>query len=355
MSAEPPADPGYKAWAASKGIVPYPPGACCEDRTHCRICRWPLPPVLPPEPDAPACLEDLLSMTPELSARLERVLASLEQILPRPVGPIDWSRYHAANWRRHSFAGYLEPIDSVGTTSLDDLLGIDKEKRIVEENTCQFLAGYPANNVLLWGTRGTGKSSLVRALLNRYAGEGLRIIQVDKSDLLHLPDIFAEIKDQPYRVILLCDDLSCEPGEPSYKMLKSALDGSVYAAPENVLIYVTSNRRHLLPEFEIDNLGAKMVNNEIHHGEGVEEKISLSDRFGLWVAFHAFSQDHYLTVVRQCLTNLARQAGCDVPWTKEVERAAIAWSHEKSKRCGRTALQFARHWVGQALLREGKR
>ena len=354
MSGEIPTDAGYRAWAAAKGIAPYPPGVCCEDRTHCRICRRPLPPDLTPEPDASAPLEEPVTMTPELSTRLERVLASLEQLLPRPVGAIDWSRHHAANWRRHSFAGYLEPIESVGTTVLDDLLGIDEEKRVVEENTRQFLAGYPANNVLLWGTRGTGKSSLVRALLNRYAGEGLRIVQVDKSDLIHLPDIFAEIKDQPYRFVLLCDDLSFEPGEPSYKMLKSALDGSVYAAPENVLIYVTSNRRHLLPEFEVDNLGAKMVNNEIHHGEGVEEKISLSDRFGLWVAFHAFSQDHYLTVVRQCVTNLARQAGCGVPWTREVESAAIAWSHEKSKRCGRTAFQFARHWVGRALLTKGR-
>ena len=289
-------------------------------------------------------------MNPELAARLDRVLAALEQLLPRPVEPIDWERCLAANWRRHSLAGYLEPIPVVGTTTLDELLGIDEQKRLLEENTRQFLAGYPANNALLWGTRGTGKSSLVRALLNTYAPQGLRIIQVDKNDLVHLPDIFAAIRDLPFRFVLLCDDLSFEPGELSYKMLKSALDGSVYAAPGNVLIYVTSNRRHLIPEYPTDNLGSKMVNNEIHHGEGVEEKISLSDRFGLWIAFHAFSQDHYLRVVRQCVETLCREQQIPAAWSEEVGRAAIAWSHEKSKRCGRTALQFARYWVGRQLL-----
>ncbi|PLX79262.1 MAG: AAA family ATPase [Desulfuromonas sp.] len=294
-----------------------------------------------------------MKINPETVDKLDRVLSSLEQILPKPVEKIDWSRVPAANWRRHSFSGYLEPITAVTETDLDYLLGIDSQKKVVEENTRQFLAGYPANNVLLWGTRGTGKSSLVRALLNRYAEQGLRIIQVDKEDLIHLPDIFVEIKDAPYRFILLCDDLSFEQGEVTYKMLKSALDGSVYAAPPNVLIYVTSNRRHLLPEYATDNLGAKMVNNEIHHGEGVEEKISLSDRFGLWVSFQTFSQEHYLRVVEQCIDQLARENKLDFSWSKELEKAAIAWSHEKSKRCGRTAFQFAKYWVGQRKLANG--
>jgi predicted AAA+ superfamily ATPase len=208
----------------------------------------------------------------------------------------------------------------------------------------------PANNLLLWGSRGTGKSSLIRALLNRYAGHGLRIVQIDKDDLPSLPDIFQQIEAQPFRFVIFCDDLSFEPGERSYKMLKSALDGSVYAAPANSLIYVTSNRRHLLPEYQTDNLGAKMVNNEIHHGEGVEEKISLSDRFGLWVAFHVFSQEHFLEVVRSCINKLAAEHATEIRWERDIEQAAIAWSHEKSKRCGRTALQFAKYWVGRQLL-----
>ncbi len=289
---------------------------------------------------------------PQLIDQLRRVLASVEQILPKPVPAIDWTTTHAASWRRHSLAGTLEATENLEPITLDELLGIDQQKAVVGANTRQFLQGLPANNVLLWGSRGTGKSSLIRAILNAYAPAGLRIIQIDKDDLPSLPDIFQQIRDLPYRFLLFCDDLSFEPGEKSYKMLKSALDGSVYAAPPNTLIYVTSNRRYLLPEYATDNLGAKMVNNEVHHGEGVEEKISLSDRFGLWVAFHAFSQDQYLTVVRQSLEQLATQNGAVIPWNDDLQRAAIAWSHEKTKRCGRTALQFAKYWVGQALLGE---
>ncbi len=291
-----------------------------------------------------------MNLDHELVEQLRRVLTSAEQILPRPVAPIDWQNCAAANWRRHSFAGYLEPMQTVDDIGLDELLGIDAQKKVVEDNTLQFLRGYPANNTLLWGSRGTGKSSLVRALLNRYAEGGLRIIQVDKDDLTSLPDIFSIIGDQPYRFIVFCDDLSFESGEKSYKVLKSALDGSVYAAPPNTLIYVTSNRRYLVPEYDTDNLGSKLVNNEVHFGEGVEEKISLSDRFGLWVAFHVFTQDQYLDVVRQCVANLGRRHGIELPWSRDLEQAAIAWSHDKSKRCGRTAFQFARRWVGQSLL-----
>ncbi len=197
-------------------------------------------------------------MDETLVAQLRRVLASLEQILPRAVADIDWRHCPAANWRRHSLAGYLEAMKGSDDICLDDLLGIDEQKRVVEENTRQFLAGFPANNILLWGSRGTGKSSLIRALLNSYADAGLRIVQVDKDDLPYLPDIFSRIEAEPFRFIIFCDDLSFEEGEKSYKVLKSALDGSVYSAPENALIYVTSNRRHLLPEFFNDNLGAQM-------------------------------------------------------------------------------------------------
>ena len=291
-----------------------------------------------------------MKLEQELTEQLKRVLSSWEMLLPKPVPTIDWAECHAANWRRHSFAGYLEPIPSIETFHLEDLLGIDKQKRTVEENTCQFLAGLPANNVLLWGTRGTGKSSLVRAMLHNYAPQGLRVIQVDKDDLVHLPDIVDQVKTQPYRFIIFSDDVSFEVGESSYKMLKSALDGSVYAPPENVLIYVTSNRRHLLPEYESDNRGAMMVEGEIHHGEAVEEKISLSGRFGIWVAFHPFSQDQYLEVVKQWVLNLCRKNGADLEWTKDAQDEAILWAQKKGDRSGRIAYQFASNWVGQRLL-----
>jgi hypothetical protein len=290
-------------------------------------------------------------LDPDIQDQLRRVLTSLELLLPRPVERVDWKRTHAANWRRHSFAGYLEPVSSVEGIQLSDLLGIEEQKRVVDLNTRQFLAGFPANNVLLWGTRGTGKSSLVRALLRAHAAEGLRIIQVDKDDLVSLPSIVDAIRDQPYRFILFSDDVSFEVGESSYKMLKSALDGSVYAPPENALIYVTSNRRHLIPEFETDNLGAMRVNNEIHHGEAVEEKISLSGRFGIWVGFHAFSQAEYVAVARRWVERLCEKAGAKLEWTADAEDAAVAWSHKKNDRSGRIAYQFASQWVGESLLR----
>ncbi len=291
-----------------------------------------------------------MNMEPELVEQLKRVLTSLEQLLPKPVARIDWNECHAANWRRHSFKGYLEPIPSIESLQLDDLLGIEKQKQVVEENTRQFLAGFPANNILLWGTRGTGKSSLVRALLHTYAPQGLRVIQVDKDDLVHLPDIVDEVKERPYKYIIFSDDLSFETGESSYKMLKSALDGSVYAPPENVLIYVTSNRRHLLPEYESDNRGAMMVEGELHHGEAVEEKISLSGRFGLWVSFHPFTQEQYLEVVQQWTDKLCRKSGVTLPWSGEAQDAAILWSQKKGDRSGRIAYQFASNWVGRSLL-----
>jgi hypothetical protein len=266
-----------------------------------------------------------MTLDKEMVEQLRRVLNAVEQILPRPVPEIE-------------------------SMQLDDLLGIDEQKRVVEQNTRQFLAGAPANNVLLWGTRGTGKSSLVRALLHSYAPRGLRVIQVDKDDLVHLPAMVDLIKRQPYRFILFSDDVSFETGESSYKMLKSALDGSVYAPPENVLIYVTSNRRHLLPEYESDNRGAMLVNNEIHHGEAVEEKISLSGRFGLWVGFHPFSQDQFLEVTRQWVERMAGRHGLQGLWNEEARQAAILWCRQKGDNSGRIALQFANHWVGSCMM-----
>lgn len=292
----------------------------------------------------------MINLKPEVVAQLERVLGSVEMLLPKAIAPIDWSTCHAANWRRHSFSGYLEPVRVTDTTSLSELLGIDEQKEIMIHNTRQFLSGLPANNALLWGSRGSGKSSLVKALLNEFAPKGLRFIQVEKEDLIYLSEIFTAVENQPYRFILLCDDLTFEVGELSYKMLKSALDGSVYSAPENVLIYVTSNRRHLLPEYESDHLGGKYVRGELQQSEAMEEKVSLSDRFGIWVAFYAFSQDRYIDAVRLCISREARQRKLEIPWSQELEREAIKWSHDKSKRCGRTAFQFSKHWVGRYLL-----
>ena len=290
-------------------------------------------------------------MDEELMQQMKRVLTSLEQLLPRPAAPIDWTDCLAANWRGHAFSGLLEPVRTGLDVRLDDLLGIEHQKEVVVENTLQFLAGLPANNILLWGTRGTGKSSLVRAILQEYAGMGLRLIQVDKGDLVHLPAIVDQIRNAPYRFIIFADDVSFETGESSYKMLKSALDGAVYAVADNVRIYVTSNRRHLLPEYETDNRGAMMVNNEIHHGESVEEKISLSGRFGLWVGFHPFTQDQYVDVARQWVIRLWEQGGTPLAWGEGHVKEAIDWSHVKGERSGRTAYQFACHWVGKTRLR----
>jgi predicted AAA+ superfamily ATPase len=293
----------------------------------------------------------MVTLKPEVVAQLERVLGSVEMLLPKVVTPVDWSTCHAANWRRHSFSGYLEPVKVTDNTRLEQLLGVDEQKEVMLNNTRQFLQGLPANNALLWGSRGTGKSSLVKALLNEFGDQGLRVIQVEKEDLIYISEIFASIEEEPYRFIMLCDDLTFETGELAYKMLKSALDGSVYSAPDNVLIYVTSNRRYLLPEYEGDHLGGKYVKGELQQSEIQEEKSSLSDRFGIWVAFHVFSQERYLEAVKLCVERWGRQLGQDVPWDKELEQAAIKWSRDKSKRCGRTAYQFSKNWVGKYLLK----
>lgn len=292
----------------------------------------------------------MFNLKPEVVAQLERVLGSVEMLLPNVVAPIDWEHCPAANWRRHSFSGYLEPVRVTDTTRLTELLGVEEQKEIMVSNTRQFLAGLPANNALLWGSRGSGKSSLVKALLNEFSPQGLRFIQVEKEDLIYLSEIFNAVENEPYRFILLCDDLTFEVGELSYKMLKSALDGSVYSAPENVLIYVTSNRRHLLPEYESDQLGGKFVKGELQQSEAMEEKVSLSDRFGIWVAFYAFSQERYLDAVRLNVEKECALRNVQIPWSSDIERDAIQWSHDKSKRCGRTAYQFAKNWVGHFLL-----
>jgi len=281
-----------------------------------------------------------------LIERIDHLLDRVEPLLPTPH-QIDWSAV-AWRWRKEGRSGHLEAIRRPHQLALDDLCCIDRQRDEIDRNTRQFLAGTlagtGANNVLLSGSRGTGKSSLIKALLGTYQQQGLRVIEVDKDDLVDLPAIMARIDGRPERFILFCDDLSFEASESSYKALKAALDGSLSAPPENLLIYATSNRRHLLPEYQRDNQDARMIDGEIHQGEGVEEKISLSDRFGLWLSFYPFGQAEYLTVVRHWLQRL----GVTDRDADETEREALQWALRRGSRSGRTAWQFARDWAGRS-------
>ncbi len=272
------------------------------------------------------------------------LLQRLETLLPAGNADPDWHAT-AYRWRSNSRGGYLEGIQQPQQVALDDLLGIDRQKHELDRNTRQFIAGLPANNALLWGARGTGKSSLIKALLTAYADQGLRVIEVDRQDLVALPEIVAPLHGRAEKYLLFCDDLSFEADDPGYKALKASLDGSLAAAPDNVLIYATSNRRHLLPEYNEENQQARLMGGEIHHGEAVEEKISLSDRFGLWLAFHPFSQDQYLAIVSQYLVQLA---GLEI--NNAARKAALQWALARGSRSGRVALQFARDWAGQQQL-----
>jgi predicted AAA+ superfamily ATPase len=243
-----------------------------------------------------------------LIARAEAVLARVEQLLPPPTPDPDWKKVTAARWRKRGGRGFLQPVAHPHAVALDDLVAIDAQKRTIDQNTRQFVAGLPANNVLLTGSRGTGKSSLVKSMLAKYAAKGLRLIEVDKSDLVDLPDIVERIENTPRPFIVFCDDLTFDAGEAGYKALKVALDGSVAGAAPNVLIYATSNRRHLLPEYMSENLETRHVGDEVHPGETVEEKISLSERFGLWISFYPFAQDDYLAAVAGWLSHFGVKA-----------------------------------------------
>ena len=280
-----------------------------------------------------------------LLQRAEQLITRIETVLPQPLSAPDWAIAVAWRYRKRSSGhGVLEPVRHVGAMRLDDLQEIDGQKEKIQRNTLQFVQGLPANNVLLTGARGTGKSSLVRACLNEYAPRGLRLIEVDKSDLVDLPDIVEVVADRSERFIVFCDDLSFEDGEPGYKALKSILDGSVSAASPNVLIYATSNRRHLLPEYMKENLTyTHTADGEVHPGEVVEEKISLSERFGLWVSFYPFSQDEYLTIVAQWLSSFGVPAA-DIDAARPQ---ALVWALERGSRSGRVAYQFARDYVGR--------
>lgn len=279
--------------------------------------------------------------------RAELLMARIEHILPQLLHAPDWNAGIAFRYRKRSSGhGVLEAVRHIGQMSLNDLKEIDLQKEKIERNTLQFLKGKPANNVLLTGARGTGKSSLVKACLNTYASQGLRLIEVDKQDMVDLPDIIQVVADRAEKFIVFCDDLSFDEGEPGYKALKSILDGTVAAATPNVLIYATSNRRHLLPEYMKDNLSyTHTEDGEVHPGEVIEEKISLSERFGLWVSFYPFSQDEYLRIVDQWLSALQ----VPVQLWPQAHPESLVWALERGSRSGRVAYQFARDFAGRTV------
>ena len=281
-----------------------------------------------------------------LIAQAEALLSRLEVLLPARPAPTDWQASIAFRYRKRAGVGRIEPVRHVATIRLADLKEVEPQKERLLRNTRQFVAGRAANNVLLTGARGTGKSSLIKACLNEFAGQGQRVMEVDKGDLVELPDIVDEVAPRPERFIVYCDDLSFDEGEPGYKALKSMLDGSVAQASENVLIYATSNRRHLLPEYMAENLTyTHTEDGEVHPGEGVEEKISLSERFGLWVSFYPFTQAEYLAIVAQWL----RHFGIDEAARIAAARPeALIWALERGSRSGRVAYQFARDFSGRA-------
>lgn len=286
--------------------------------------------------------------------RADEVLTRIEPLLPAVRADVDWSDVVAARWQREGRGGYLQPLRVSLDLDLGDLVGVDAQRDQLARNTRQFVQGLPANHALLWGARGTGKSSLVRALLAEHAQAGLRLIEIERDHLADLPRVVELLAGLPQRFVLFCDDLSFEAGEGDYRVLKSVLDGSLERAPDNVLLYATSNRRHLVPEKESDNENWQRVEGELHPSEAVEDKIALSDRFGLWLSFYPFTQDHFLAVVRHWVSVQAAQAGLQWQWSHELEILAIRWALGRGNRNGRCAYQFARSWVGQQLLEAGQ-
>jgi hypothetical protein len=282
-----------------------------------------------------------------MSEKLDQFIERLEVFFPKPLTPEDWQNAKAFRWQRRQSLlgnlGFLKPIWHLSDISFDDLQAIERQKELIVNNTQHFVAGKPANNVLLTGARGTGKSSLIKACLNQFYASGLRLVEVDKEHLSDLQDLTEILATRPEKFIVFCDDLSFEDGEAGYKALKSALDGSLSAQVENVLIYATSNRRHLLPEYMKDNEGYQHSSDgEIHPGEVVEEKISLSERFGLWVSFYPPKQDEYLEIVAHWLAHF----GQDASVIEKAKPEALVWALERGSRSGRVAWQFARHFAG---------
>ena len=289
-----------------------------------------------------------MAKTEHLIKRAEALIDKLEALLPKVDAAVDWD---ALAWRwvpTHSFAGrggYLEPVPHPHRIKLDDIRNVDAQKAEIVRNTEQFVRGLPANNVLLTGARGTGKSSLVKAVLTKFSRQGLRLVEVDKEDLVSLPQIVALLRERPEHFIIFCDDLSFEASDAGYKALKVVLDGSIAATSDNVLVYATSNRRHLMPEFMSENLETQYVGEEIRPGDTTEEKVSLSERFGIWLAFYAFSQDEYLEVAAQWLKHFGIKKMND-----EIRHAALSFSHTRGARSGRVAYQFARDYAGRTGL-----
>ena len=276
--------------------------------------------------------------------RAEALLARIEAVVPHPLAAPDWSASIAFRYRKRGGSGLIEPVRHVASIRLGSLVEVGPQKERLLRNTEQFVAGHGANNVLLTGARGTGKSSLIKACLNEFSGRGLRLIEVDKTDLVDLPDIVDLVAERSERYIVFCDDLSFDEGEPGYKALKSILDGSISEASDNVLIYATSNRRHLLPEYMKENLSYRHTEDgEVHPGEVIEEKISLSERFGLWVSFYPFSQDEYLAIVAEWL----RSFKVDAEAIAAARQEALVWALERGSRSGRVAFQFAKDYAGR--------
>jgi predicted AAA+ superfamily ATPase len=289
-------------------------------------------------------MSELAPPLASLIARAEALISRLEAVLPHPLAAPDWSASIAFRYRKRGGSGVLEPVRHVAPIRLGALVEVEPQKGRLVRNTEQFVAGQGANNVLLTGARGTGKSSLIKACLNEFAPRGLRLIEVDKTDLVDLPDLVDLIAERPERFIVFCDDLSFDEGEPGYKALKSILDGSVSQASDNVLIYATSNRRHLLPEYMKENLTYQhREDGEVHPGEVIEEKISLSERFGLWVSFYPFTQDEYLAIVAQWL----RGFGVDEAAIAAARQECLVWALERGSRSGRVAFQFAKDYSGR--------
>ncbi len=278
--------------------------------------------------------------------RAHQLLDRLEQVLPPIPTETDWEESVAFRWRHNGRQGYLQAVPRISKVNLSDLQCIENQKQQLDQNTRQFINGLPANNALLWGPRGTGKSSLIKAILNEYSDQGLQLIEVEKRHLEELPDIAEQLYDRPEKFIIFCDDLSFEADDASYKSLKVVLDGSINSTPENILVYASSNRRHLLPEYEVDNADAKLIDTEIHYGEAVEEKISLSERFGLWLAFHPFNQDAYLSIVDHWL----QQLNVKITDQKRMQKEALKWALLHGSRSGRSAWQFARDFAGKQQL-----
>ncbi|PXW87596.1 hypothetical protein C8R34_11012 [Nitrosomonas sp. Nm84] len=278
----------------------------------------------------------------KLYERADKLLHLMEKFLPPALPDPNWQSAIAFRWRKQGNAGYIQSIAHPHRITLDALCGITDQKQRIDQNTQQFVQGFSANNVLLTGARGTGKSSLIKALLNKYANDGLRLIEVEKHHLVDLHDIVEKIYQRPERFILFCDDLSFETDEPGYKALKVVLDGSIATVSDNVLIYATSNRRHMVPEFMRDNLDTRHIGEEVHPSETIEEKISLSERFGLWLSFYPFNQEHYLEIVRYWLAYFGIHE-----MTALARTEALQWALERGSRSGRVAWQFARDLAGR--------